>query len=95
MSQTLVTASLVLAIAFAATSPAQGRHDDKPHGPPAKQVEEKMMAEPKVHPGGRHDAQSHKNAIAAHNRALAKKKKIAAEKATGTTASPKPEGASK
>ena len=94
MNRTLISASLVLAMAYAATSLAQGRHDDKPHGP-AKPVEEKMMAEPRMHPGGRHDAQSHKNAITAHNRALAKKKK-ATEQAEGVmTPSNPPEGARK
>ena len=94
MKRRLVIASLVLAIASVGTSLAQGRHDDKPHGPPAKPAEEKMMAEPRVHPGGRHDAQSHKNAIAAHNRALAKKK--AAEEAKEAMAPPKPaDGAGK
>lgn len=42
---------------------AQGRHDEKPHG--MKEIEKKEMAEPRVHPGGRHDEAAHKAAIRA------------------------------
>jgi hypothetical protein len=65
-----VVAALLSAVAVAAE--AQGRHDDKPHG--MNQLEEREMADPKVHAGGpRHDEQGHKAAIRASQQKAAKK----------------------
>ena len=72
----VLTALLASTVAFSAM--AQGRHDEKPHG--MKQIEEREMVEPKVHPGGpRHNEQGHKAAIKAQKdkRAAAAKKDAA------------------
>ena len=58
--------------ALAMGAGAQGRHDDKPHG--MKKLDEREMADPKVHPGGpRHSEQGHKAAIKASQDRAAKK----------------------
>jgi hypothetical protein len=69
-----VMLAVVVASSLAVNAFAQGRHDEKPHG--MKQVEERELVEPKVHPGGRHPEQSHKAAIKAQQerRAAAAKK---------------------
>jgi hypothetical protein len=71
-----LAALLATTVAFSAL--AQGRHDEKPHG--MKQIEEREMAEPRVHPGGpRHNELGHKAAIKAQKdrRAAAAKKDAA------------------
>ena len=65
------TLVLVATLALAATVSAQGRHDEKPHGT-TKPAEGATISEPKVHPGGRHDEQSHKSAIAAQKKTTKK-----------------------
>lgn len=59
LSMIVAAAASVLSV----SALAQGRHDEKPHG--MKEIEKKEMAEPKVHPGGRHDEAAHKAAIRA------------------------------
>ena len=53
--------ALSTALAFSATAAlAQGRHDEKPHGKPAKTEKKEKKAEAMQHrSGGRHDEKPH------------------------------------
>ena len=59
---------MLLLAALVLSSPVLAqRHDDKPHGM-TKPPQGATISDPKVHPGGRHDEASHKQAITAQKK---------------------------
>lgn len=78
--------TLIASLALAGAVAAQGRHDEKPHGM-SKPAEAATISEPKVHPGGRHDEQAHKSAIATEKKS-AKKGSDAKASAKSSSAAP-------
>jgi hypothetical protein len=52
-------ATFAFAMVLATTAFAQGRHDEKPHGAPAKAKDNAMQYAPVPVSGGRHDERPH------------------------------------